>query len=227
MRKVWIVVVLFSLGALLFNVSGKKIQIDELNQETPLNDLKAIIGAEEPEFRSIEEICREKGIAMPLEDVHLLIEKSQRKLTLYSGDNKIKTYNIALGFNPIADKEKEGDGATPEGDFLIVQKAKNPEKEYFGTRWMRLNYPNAEDAKRGLEQGLITQYQYDAIVKAAEQGTIPPQNTPLGGGIGIHGGSHSRENAPDWTAGCIGLYDDDVEEIYDYVVVGTKVRIEP
>jgi lipoprotein-anchoring transpeptidase ErfK/SrfK len=46
----------------------------------------------------------------------------------------------------------------------------------------------------------------------------------LGSTIGIHGGA--REGLPkDWTAGCIGMYDEDVEEIFEYIDKGTSVVI--
>jgi lipoprotein-anchoring transpeptidase ErfK/SrfK len=53
----------------------------------------------------------------------------------------------------------------------------------------------------------------------------PPQRTALGGGVGIHGGS-TPELGSDWTWGCVGLTNKDVEDFYNYVSNGTKVTIQ-
>jgi len=87
-----------------------------------------------------------------------------------------------------------------------------------------LSYPNAEDARRGLQQGLVDWQTYREIIRALNNLEIPPQRTALGGGIGIHGGD-VEAFGDNWTWGCIGLTNKDVEEIYEYVEVGTKVII--
>lgn len=177
----------------------------------------------------LAQVLREKGIEVSLTAPRLVVKKSAYTLTLYDGDTKLKTYAIALGFSPRGDKEVEGDGRTPEGEFYICQKAENPEQRYLGTRWLRLSYPMPEDAERGLAQGIITQREYEAIRAAAAAKRIPPQRTGLGGGVGIHGGNFLRGGhvVRNWTAGCIGLFDADIEELYPYVPVGTPVSIHP
>ena len=53
----------------------------------------------------------------------LIVKKSQRKLFLYNQKQKLlKTYKIALGFNPTGTKQMQGDGATPEGEYYITHK---------------------------------------------------------------------------------------------------------
>jgi hypothetical protein len=66
--------------------------------------------------------------------------------------------------------------------------------------------PNAEDAERGLRDGLISRAVHDAIVKASKRKATPPQNTPLGGDIYIHGNGASS----DWTWGCVALENEDI-----------------
>jgi hypothetical protein len=53
----------------------------------------------------------------------------------------------------------------------------------------------------------------------------PPQNTALGGGIGIHGGVDTN-GTNDWTYGCIALSETDVHEIFEYIRVGTSLSIQ-
>lgn len=166
-------------------------------------------------------------ISLPLKNPVIKVAKSERTLYLYDGNILAKEYSVSLGYQPDGDKEKEGDGKTPEGEFFISQKAVNPDKKYLGTRWMRLSYPNEKHAKRGFKSSLIDRATLDLIVKQNSDLDTPLQNTPLGGGIGIHGGSDYVLGgaAIDWTAGCVGLYNSDAEEIYAQVKVGTKVYI--
>jgi lipoprotein-anchoring transpeptidase ErfK/SrfK len=60
-------------------------------------------------------------------------------------------------------------------------------------------------------------------VKASKRKATPPQNTALGGDIYIHGnGARS-----DWTWGCVALENEDIQELFDAVMVGTPVTIKP
>jgi len=94
-----------------------------------------------------------------------------------------------------------------------------------GSRWMLLSYPNLEAAERGLNSGLIDEKTYNKVKSANLDKRTPPQDTILGSAIGIHGGA--KENLrKDWTAGCVGMYDKDVEEIFEFVKIGTPVFIE-
>jgi murein L,D-transpeptidase YafK len=154
----------------------------------------------------------------PLVSPKIVIVKSERRLMLYSGGNLVRTYRVGLGFNPVADKVKEGDGATPEGEFYVF--TKNDKSSYYLS--LGLSYPNIEDARRGLRDRLITREQHDQIVSAIERGEMPPQNTPLGGEIYIHG----RGSREDWTWGCVALDDDDMKELFEAVTAGTPVVIE-
>jgi hypothetical protein len=157
------------------------------------------------------------------EGLWLLVDKQARTLSLYSGRDAVKTYPIALGTDPVRDKEREGDGRTPEGDFVITEALDRDLAPKYGARSLLLSYPTAKDAARGLRQKLCDREQAEAIVAAARAGRTPPQGTPLGGSIRIHGGGVGR----DWTLGCIALRDADVEELYRYVGAGTRVRVLP
>lgn len=155
----------------------------------------------------------------PLVKPKIIIRKRARTLTLLADKTALRTYRIALGRDPVNDKEREGDGRTPEGEFYITHR--NPKSRF--TLSLGLSYPNAEDAQRGLASALITPEERDAIVAAIEKKAIPPAKTALGGEIFIHGGgSHA-----DWTQGCIALNDADIRELFEIIPVGTPVLIEP
>lgn len=176
--------------------------------------------------QSLASILQQKGITAPIPQVRIVVQKSAHLLTLYSGTTPLKSYTVDLGDNGLGDKQVSGDHKTPEGTFYIAQKSVlTPPDQYLGTRWMRLSYPNIEDAQRGLNSGLIDQSTYNSIVSAINNGQIPPQYTALGGGVGIHGGDDN--NGPgNWTFGCVGLSNADANEIYNYVAVGTPVIIQ-
>ena len=158
-------------------------------------------------------------LKLPVKNPRIIVRKSARKLELYSDSVLLKSYKVGLGLNPVADKKQEGDRCTPEGEFYIF--TKNNKSAYYLS--LGLSYPNAEDADRGLRDGLITKAEYRAIRAALRKKTMPLQNTKLGGQIYIHG--HGA--ASDWTWGCVALENEDVRELYDAVSVGTPVSIVP
>ena len=160
----------------------------------------------------------DRALRLPLVNPRILIVKNNRSLTLYSADRITRTYRIGLGLSPVEDKVRAGDRRTPEGDFYIC--IKNSKSKFFLS--LGLSYPNQQHAERGLRDGLITRAQYNQISDAINTRRQPPQYTPLGGEIFIHGnGSHT-----DWTWGCVALDDKDIRELFDAVPVGTPVRIE-
>ena len=158
-------------------------------------------------------------LSKPLPGPSIIIMKGKRSLFLYSDDRIVRQYPIGLGFNPTGDKIREGDGRTPEGTYYVCNK--NPRSRYYLS--LGLSYPDEEDAARGLKAGLINQSQYENIVCALRNKSIPPWDTPLGGEIFIHG--HGAQS--DWTLGCIALENEHVKELYEALPLGTRVLILP
>jgi len=155
----------------------------------------------------------------PVTAPRLVVHKAKRQLSLYSGTTLVKTYRVGLGLQPGPPKEREGDGATPEGTFYVC--IKNAHSAFYLS--LGLSYPAPADATRGLRTGLITRAQYKAILAAHQRRTAPPWNTALGGEIFIHG----RGSATDWTLGCVALDDPDIRELFAVIPLGTPVQIAP
>ena len=153
------------------------------------------------------------------ENPRLIIKKGKRELLVFDGEKPVKTYKIVLGSAPVGDKEIEGDGKTPEGDFFIF--TKNDKSKFFLS--LGISYPSIDNAKRGLENDLISREEHDAIVEAINNKQMPPQKTKLGGEIYLHGGG----TIADWTDGCIALRNEEMQELFDAVSVGTSVAILP
>jgi murein L,D-transpeptidase YafK len=131
----------------------------------------------------------------------VVVNKARREMLLLSGESVVRSYRIALGRDPIGHKEREGDGRTPEGRYTIDRR--NPKSRYYLS--LHISYPNASDLDRARALG------------------VDP-----GGDIMIHGlkpGVAHPES--DWTQGCIAVADAEMDEIWDLVVDGTPVEINP
>jgi len=168
------------------------------------------------------------------EKIFVLVMKHEYVMKIYSYGEQTKEYEISLSQSPIGKKEKVGDLKVPEGEYNICQKTEGPFgddpewKVFLGPRWIRINYPNIFDALIGLQKKLITMTEYNEIIKAINNGITPPQNTALGGGIGIHGWSDRDWNDDgyrDLTWGCVSMHNNDLIEFYDLVDIGTKIVI--
>ncbi len=161
-----------------------------------------------------------------LSNVWIRVSKRKKTLYLYQGDDLIMKVPADFGYNAFADKERQGSIAnpdhwrTPEGAFFVVKK--NAYSKFY--KAFVLNYPNAEDAERGLRQGLISREQHHAIVQAEANFSMPPMGTALGGMIEIHGdGTGSGTN---WTQGCVAVHNDHIDDLWGWVAVGTPVLVE-
>lgn len=129
----------------------------------------------------------------------VVVEKEARKMYLLNGSRVLRSYKVDLGFNPDGHKEIEGDGRTPEGNYIIDRR--NPNSEFHLS--IGISYPNAND-----------------IARARAMGKSP------GGDIFIHGRPKKyRDGKRDWTAGCIAVTDRQMEQIYAMVRDGTPISI--
>jgi murein L,D-transpeptidase YafK len=149
----------------------------------------------------------------------IIIRKKDRILEVFEGKKLVKTMKIVLGSEPIGNKEIEGDGKTPVGEFYVF--TKNPESRFHLS--LGLSYPSKSDAERGLRANLISNDEFESINKSFEEGGMPLQKTKLGGEIYIHGGGTDG----DWTDGCIALNNEDITELFALIPKGARVTILP
>jgi Uncharacterized protein conserved in bacteria len=154
---------------------------------------------------------------LQIDKPRIIVYKNNRKLGLFDEAKLVKTYTIALGSQPVGNKEIEGDGKTPEGEFFVF--TKNEKSKFYLS--LGLSYPNEEDADRGLAAKLVTTSEHGEIINAIAKKKMPPQYTKLGGEIYIHGGGTDG----DWTQGCIALKNEDMKELFESVPIGTTVMI--
>jgi len=136
----------------------------------------------------------------------IIVKKSARRLSIFRDGNEIKTYRIALGRNPIGAKQEEGDMKTPEGIYKID--GRNPQSSFHLA--LHISYPSGEDDKRAAARGVSA-----------------------GSDIMIHGIQNGRgwigafHRWKDWTAGCIGVTDEEIEELWRVTPDGTTIEIRP
>ena len=161
------------------------------------------------------------------DNYQLVISKSNKELTIIQGDKTIKRFDIALGKGGKGTKQKLGDNKTPVGVYKITDFKADSKFHYF----MQLDYPNMLDAWYGYKNDIITAREFKRIAYAIKDKKRPPQNTALGGYIGIHGlGQSSREKLKihssfNWTEGCIALKNNEITALRQYVSIGTRVTI--
>jgi len=155
----------------------------------------------------------------------LLVDTVNNKLMVMAGTRMISTYkDISIGRYGAANDRMQGDHQTPVGRFHIAWISDDSRFH----RFLGLDYPDLETARRAYQDKRITGSDWQAIQRAHRQGKIPPQNTPLGGQIGLHGiGAGSREihGRYNWTDGCVALTNNEIDELLQWVRVGTRVDI--
>jgi murein L,D-transpeptidase YafK len=155
------------------------------------------------------------------------IKKSKRLLIVREGEEVHKVYRISWGRGGPGDKHRFGDRKTPVGTYRVIGFNERSKFDFF----IRLNYPNVKDAFYGLKSDVINRDEFDRIVRALRRDKLPPQDTALGGAIGIHGlGRETPEKLRihqnlNWTEGCIALRNEEIHELRPYVNIGTRVVI--
>lgn len=126
--------------------------------------------------------------------------KLERLLDVYCNGQLAHQFKMDLGFDPISDKTKQGDGATPEGRYHVQAVKDRGQTDFY--RALLINYPNARDREE---------------FKAAKQKGLIPKDTSIGGEIEIHG--HGGQKY-DWTLGCMAVRNDQMDVLFDYITTG-------
>lgn len=144
--------------------------------------------------------------AQPAVADRVIVLKGQRRLELAKNGAVFQTFPIALGSDPVGPKQRQGDGRTPEGVYLIDWRTEDTKY----TRELHISYPDARDQDRARAM-----------------------HTDAGGAIFIHG--LPRDYGPfdppqwykDWTEGCISVGNLAIVKIWDAVPDGTPIEIRP
>lgn len=179
-------------------------------------------------------IVEEREPPRPLTTVHdpalrepwLLIDTKADKLMVMRDHQPLEVFHqIAVGSSGAGFKYRRGDNKTPLGVFRVGWVNDHSRfKKFIG-----LDYPNPDYAERALHERRIDHLTYERIRAAWINGRTPPQNTPLGGQIGIHGvgagNPEVHEAGIDWTSGCVALNNAQIDALRPWVRVGMRVEI--
>lgn len=136
----------------------------------------------------------------------VVVHKAARRLELYRKGALLRVFPVALGFEPVGSKRRQGDGRTPEGRYVVDGRWRT---RRFG-RALHISYPRPQDVRRARAAGV------------APGGGIFIHGLPEG--LGLIGSDHARF---DWTNGCIAVTDEQLDEIWARVADGTPIEILP
>jgi murein L,D-transpeptidase YafK len=165
------------------------------------------------------------SLAATESEVWVLVDTQADVLSVMKGERPLKTFsNIALGRGGTSLERRRGDGRTPLGVFRVGWVNWNSSFHIF----IGLDFPSWDYALRARERRIIDDKTYNAIRDALLSGYTPPQDTALGGHIGIHGlgsADPAIHKVFNWTKGCIALTDEQMEQLVNWVHAGTKVVI--
>ena len=177
---------------------------------------------------SLVEKMRSKGFDS-LSNVKLVIEKSKHQLLLYEDTVLVKSYKAVFGRSKTHRKFASSEFVTPSGVYKI---SKIYSKHKYHKMFL-LDYPNENDAVEALRANFISRQEYNSYMSEIKIGNYPLKNNSLGSDIGIHGiGEYDVifRNLPfifNWTNGSIAINNQNADELYSVVKVGTKVFIRP
>ena len=196
---------------------------DQMNAETETDT--SLSGVLYPAFVLLFLIFSVSGVQASTYQLEVI--KSANELVVKEGKDVIKRYRISIGKGGHGTKTRSGDSKTPVGSYKIMEMHDQTRFHFF----MHINYPNSLDAWYGYNNNLINGREFKEIVSALKSDHLPPQDTALGGSIGLHGiGEITQEKLSihdrlDWTEGCIALTNEEISELRQFVSVGTTIII--
>jgi peptidoglycan hydrolase-like protein with peptidoglycan-binding domain len=120
----------------------------------------------------------EDEIMPPPGEVSILVDITNKTLTVYSDGSKYHTFKVAVG---------KWSSRSPVGEWRIIQKLDMWDGSAFGDKWMKLNVP--------------------------------------WGNYGIHGTDKPSSIGYNASHGCIRMYNNDVNILYSWVKIGTRVKV--
>jgi murein L,D-transpeptidase YafK len=151
-------------------------------------------------------LAQTRNAEPPTRADRIVVEKSKRVMTLLHGSEALKSYQVALGGQPVGAKDRQGDHKTPEGSYEVD--SKKPNSQFH--RALHISYPSAAERER-----------------ARKLGVSPGGDVEIHGLGSMWGWVGAAHRKVDWTDGCIAVTNEEIDEIWPLVQVGTPVEIRP
>ena len=155
----------------------------------------------------------------------MLVDTAKATLSVMQDQQAIEVFdNVSFGRDGIAHHRRRGENKTPFGVYRISW-IENRSRFH---RFFGLNYPTIPQAYRAWTRSIIDEETYRHVLEARRNRRLPPQDTALGGNIGIHGlGSgdawiHAHLH---WTNGCIALTNEQIDRLSFWIGKETQVII--
>lgn len=134
----------------------------------------------------------------------VVVSKSDRMLYAYAASGELLLEaGIGIGDNAVGDKTRRGDKKTPEGTYKLD--ARKPDSSFY--KAIHVSYPTAEQAAAARRKGLDP-----------------------GGDILIHGPRKTGDGLADLddsTDGCVQASVEDMDVLWEIVVLGARIEIMP
>jgi len=155
----------------------------------------------------------------------VVIDKARKELSVFQDAQRVGRFAATFGIDPVSDKRRIHDLATPEGLYFITYR--NARTRFH--RSLGLSYPNLADAQRGLASGAVSESGYRRVRTAVRRGRPTPCDTGLGCAIAIHGGGVRRQFGEflerDWTEWCVALDNRDMDVLFRLCRPGDPVIV--
>jgi len=159
------------------------------------------------------------------DEIWVLVDDHAATLIVYRGSTEIKRFfPVSLGRGGAKSARLRGDNVTPLGEFRVNHFNHESQWHIF----IGIDYPTRLHAQMALAAGVFTEQDYEAYHAYYRRHGHPPQDTVLGGGIGIHGigrGSPDVHSRFHWTEGCVAVTNEQIEHLAELVNIGTRVVI--
>ncbi|PWV74921.1 murein L,D-transpeptidase family protein [Halomonas sp. A11-A] len=185
----------------------------------------ALLGTQGASANLIETVLSRAHVPRHDDEVWVLVDDREATLTVYRGNRQLERYApISLGRSGASAARRRGSNVTPLGEFRVNRFNHESDWHIF----IGLDYPTPTHARMALEQGVFTQQDYDHYFDYYRQHGYPPQQTALGGFIGIHGigkGDPDVHQQFHWTQGCVAVTDEQIERLASLIGIGTRVVI--
>ncbi|WP_346798571.1 L,D-transpeptidase [Halomonas sp. Bachu 37] len=181
------------------------------------------VAAPEPDL--IETLLTRAPVPKHAEELWVLVDDREASLSVYRGSRLQERFSpISLGRGGAKTQRTRGDNVTPLGEFRVNRFNHESQWRVF----IGIDYPTPAHARMALRDGLYSERDYDEYFRHYRLHGSPPQDTVLGGAIGIHGlgGADPDVHAQyHWTQGCVAVTNAQIDRLVELVDVGTRVVI--
>ncbi|AHE97971.1 L,D-transpeptidase family protein [Thioalkalivibrio paradoxus] len=158
-------------------------------------------------------------------ELWVLVDDAEATLSVYRGHALIERFfPVSLGRSGAKPQRLRGGNVTPLGEFRVNRFNHDSHWHIF----IGIDYPTAAHARMALESGVFTEGDYEDFMRHLARHGQPPQNTALGGAIGIHGigrGDPEIHSRFHWTQGCVAVTNEQIERLAELVDIGTRIVI--